>query len=90
MLCGVGQSAMLGVHVVFAYSSMGRMIVLYVTISVSLDLPQCVVVSCLSMLVDFLAFCVVFDMCWLYVSFVSNVRPSIFGVCVTGSGVLFI
>ena len=83
-------SAMIGDHVVFAYSSMGRVIVLYVTISVSLDLPQCVVVSCLSMLVDCLAFCAVFVMCWLYVSFVSNVRPSIFGVCVTGSAVLFI
>ena len=81
--------AMIGDHIVFAYSSMGRVIVLYVTICVSLVLPQCVVVSCFSMFVDFLAFSVVLVMCWEYVSFVSKVRPSIFGVCVVGSGVLF-
>ena len=81
--------AMIGDHIVFAYSSMGRVIVLYVTICVSLVLPQCVVVSCFNMFVDFLAFCAVLVMCWEYVSFVSRVRPSIFGVCVVGSGVLF-
>ena len=59
------------------------------TICVSLDFPQCVVVNCFSMFVDCLAFCAMLLMCWLYVSFVSNVRPSIFGVCVTGRGVLF-
>ena len=48
-------SAMIGDHLVFAYSSMGRMIILYVTISFSLDLHQCVVVSGLNMLVDCIA-----------------------------------
>ena len=82
-------SAMIGDHIVFAYSSMGLVIVLYVTSSVSLVLPQCVVVSCFSMFVVCFALCAVFVMCWAYVSFVSKVRPSIFGVFVIGSGVLF-
>ena len=79
---------MIGDHIVFAYSSIGSVIVLYVTRSVSFDFPQCVVVSCLRMLTVCFALCVVFVMCCEYVSFVSNVSPNIFGVFVIGRGVL--
>ena len=79
---------MIGDHIVFPYSSIGSVIVLCVTRSVSLVFSQCVVVSCLRMLIVCFAFCVVFVMCWEYVSFVSNVSPSIFGVLVVGRGVL--
>ena len=70
---------MMGAHTVFAYSSNGLVIVLYVTSRVSFVFPQCVVVSCLGMFIVCLAFCVVFVMCCAYVSFVSSVRPSILG-----------
>ena len=82
-------SEIVGAHIVFAYSSIGRVIVLYVTSNVSFVFPQCVVVSCLSMFTVCFAFCAVLVMCWVYVSFVSKVSPSIFGVWVVGSGVLF-
>ena len=82
-------SEVMGAHIVFAYSSSGLVIVLYVTSKVSFVLPQCVVVSCLRMFIVCLAFCAVFVMCCAYVSFVSRVRPSILGVLVIGSGVLF-
>ena len=49
-------------HIVFAYSIIGRVIVFYVTRSVSFDFPQRVVVSCLRMLIVCFAFCVVFVM----------------------------
>ena len=80
----------MGAHIVFAYSSSGLVIALYVTSKVSFVFPQCVVVSCLRMLIVCLAFCAVFEMCCAYVSFVSSVRPSILGVLVIGRGVLFI
>ena len=79
----------MGDHIVFEYSSTGRVIVLYVTNSVSFVLPQCVVVSFFSMFTVCLAFCAVLVMCCAYVSFVSKVRPNILGVFVVGSGVLF-
>ena len=61
------------------------------TIKVSFVFPQCVVVSCLSIFIVCLAFCAVFEICCAYVSFEieSRVRPSILGVLVVGSGVLF-
>ena len=55
---------MIGDHIVFAYSSIGSVIALYVTSNVSLVLPQCVVVSCFRMFIVCLAFCVVLVMCW--------------------------
>ena len=78
----------IGDHIVFAYSSIGSVIALYVTSSVSFVFPQCVVVSCLRILIVCFAFCVVLLTCWEYVSFVSNVSPRIFGVFVVGRGVL--
>ena len=56
-------SDIIGDHIVFAYSSMGRVIVLYVISSVSLVFPQCVVVSALSMFNVGLDFCAVVCMC---------------------------
>ena len=56
-VCNLLVFAMIGEHVVFAYSSIVRVIVLYVTSSVSLVFPQ-YVVSYLSKLVVCLA---VFD-----------------------------
>ena len=41
----------IGDHIVLAYSIIGRVIVLYVVVSVSLDLPQCVDVSVLRMFI---------------------------------------
>ena len=83
-------SAKIGDQIVFAYSKMGLVMVLYVTINVSFVFPQCVVVSCLRMFIVCFAFCAVFVMCCAYVSFVSNVSPRILGVFVVGSGVLSI
>ena len=80
----------IGPHIVFAYSSSGRVMVLYVFESVSFDLPQCVVVSVLSMLSVFCDLLIVFCMCVLNVSLGSRVSPSIFGVLTVGSIVLFI
>lgn len=56
-------SEAMGDHIVLAYSVMGRVIVLYVVVSVSLFLPQCVVVSALSRLIVCVAFLFVFCMC---------------------------
>lgn len=55
---------------------------------VSFDLPQCVEVSAFSSFVLALALVVVFFMCGVNVSFVSKVRPSIFGCCTVGSVML--
>ena len=75
-------------QIVLAYSKMGLVIVLFVMLSVSLDFPQCVVVSDFMMWIVCLAFCVVFCMCFEYVSFGSNVSPRIFDVLYSaGSGV---
>ena len=49
----------IGEQIVFAYSSVGRVIVLYVLSSVSFVFPQCVVVSALSMFSVLSAFCFV-------------------------------
>lgn len=83
-------SDVMGDQMVLAYSIMGRVIVLYVVISVSFVFPQCVVVSDLSMFSVGLALSIVFLMCFVYVNFGSNVRPSILGSRTVGSGVLFI
>ena len=53
----------IGDHIVFAYSMIGRVIVLYVVMSVSLDFPQCVDVSDLRMFIVCLDLVRVFCMC---------------------------
>ena len=83
-------SEAMGDQTVFAYSMIGRVIVLYVVVRVSLLLPQYVVVSALSRLIVFVAFVFVFCMCVEYVSFGSSVRPSILGLVFVGSVSLFI
>ena len=81
---------MMGDQTVLVYSSIGRVMVLYVLISVSLVLPQCVVVRALSIFsVGFARFSV-FCMCCAYVSLGSSVSPSILGCLTVGSVVLFI
>lgn len=57
---------------------------------VSFCLPHEVDVSALRMLSVLRAFVQLFLMCSAYVSFVSKVRPKIFGLCVKGSAVLSI
>ena len=78
-------SDVLSDHTVFAYSSVGSVIVLYVVSSVSFVLPQCDVVSAFSIFSVFLALCSVFCMWLLKVSLGSSVRPSIFGFLCVGS-----
>ena len=56
---------------------------------VSLALPQCVDVSAFRMFIVCLARVSVLLMCCEYVSFVSSVRPKIFGCLTVGSCVLF-
>ena len=51
---------MLGDQIVLAYSRMGLVIALYVMLCVSLNFPQCVVVSAIMLWIVCLAFCVVF------------------------------
>lgn len=75
----------MGDQTVLLYSRMGRVIVLYVCISVSFVLPQCVDVRALIILSVCLAFCAVFCMCDEYVSLGSKVTPRIFGFRVVGS-----
>ena len=83
-------SDMMGDQTVLVYSSIGRVIVLYVLISVSLVLPQCVVVRAFSIFsVGFARFSV-FCVCCAYVSLGSSVSPSILGCLSVGSVVLFI
>lgn len=83
-------SEAMGDHTVFAYSVIGRVIVLYVVVRVSLFLPQCVVVSALSRFIVLVALLLVFCMCVEYVSLGSSVSPSILGVLWVGSVSLFI
>ena len=67
----------------FAYSSIGRVMVLYVVRRVSFVFPQCAVVSAFSIFSVFLALFVVFCMCLLKVNLGSKVTPSILGsMCV--------
>ena len=79
----------IGDHIVFAYSIIGRVIVLYVVVSVSLDFPQCVDVSAFMMLIVCFDLVSVFCMWLEYVSLGSRVRPSILGCFIVGSCVLF-
>ena len=57
-------SEMMGDQIVLAYSRIGRVMALYVVMSVSLDCPQCVVVSAFRMLSVGLALFVVLTMCF--------------------------
>ena len=57
--------AAVGDQIVLAYSSVGRVIALYVVVIVSFCFPQFVDVSALSILRVFPAFCLVFSMCSL-------------------------
>ena len=66
-------------QVVLAYSSMGLVMVLYVAVMVSFDLPQLVDVRLFSILSVFFAFSFEFSICLLKVSLVSRVSPRIFG-----------
>ena len=83
-------SEAMGDHTVFAYSMIGRVIVLYVVVSVSLFLPQCVVVRALSRFIVFVALVFMFCMCVEYVSLGSSVSPSILGFFCVGNVSLFI
>ena len=75
-------SEMIGDHVVDAYSSLGRVIALYVAMIVSFCLPQLVDVSACSIGIVLFAFSHVFCMCGVNVCFVSKVTPSILLVLV--------
>jgi len=81
----------IGDQMVLAYSMRGRVIVLYVvvTVSVSLALPQCVVVRALSTFIVCLERCWVLLMWLEYVSLGSSVRPRIFGCLTVGRTVSF-
>ena len=70
----------------FAYFSIGRVIVLYVVRRVSFVFPQCAVVSAFSIYSVFLALFVVFCMCLLNVSLGSRVTQSILGSMCVGKG----
>ena len=59
----------MGDQIVFTFSMMSRVMVLYVVVSVSFDLPPCVVVSALSVLFVCVACFRVFSMCAENVSF---------------------
>ena len=84
------MSDVMGDQIVFVYSMIGHVNVLYVAVSVSLVFPQWVDANDLSMFIDCLDLLSVFCMWLEKVSFGSNVRPSILGFLTVGSGVLFI
>lgn len=79
----------MGDHIVDAYSNVGRVIVLYVAIIVSLSLPHCVLVRALSKLIVLFAFTFVLFMCSVKVRCGSRVRPRIFGFLTVGILLLF-
>ena len=79
-----------GDQIVLAYSSMGRVSVLYVVLNVSVLFPQLLDVSALSILIVLFAFSVVFLICWLYVSFGSRCSPKSLVCLFVGMLVLFI
>lgn len=72
-------SLIMGDHMVLAYSSIGRVMAVYVCVIVSFVFPQLVPVIALYMFIDFCAFVFVCFMCSLYASFGSSVKPNIFG-----------
>ena len=72
-----------GDHMVETYSSMGRVMALYVAIIVSFCFPDVVDVSALSICIVLRASIVVISMCLLYVSL--RVSTSIFGLMFIGS-----
>ena len=82
--------AIVGDHMVEAYSSMGRVIALYVVTRVSFCWPQLVYVRFLSMFSVLFAFSSVLLMCVVYVCCVSKVTPKILFVFCVVSGVLLI
>ena len=79
-----------GDHMVETYSSMGRVMALYVAMIVSFCFPHVVGVSALSICIVLRALVVVISMCLLYVSLGSTVSPSIFGLMFMGSVMLSI
>ena len=66
-----------GDHMVETYSSMGRVMAVYVAMIVFFCFPHVVDVSALSICIDLRAFVVVIAMCLLYVTLGSRVSPSI-------------
>ena len=68
-----------GDHMVEMYSSMGRVMVLYVARIVCFCFPHVVDVSALIICIVLRALVVVISMCLLYVSLGSGVSPSILG-----------
>ena len=80
----------IGDQMVLPYSSVGRVIVLYVVKRVSLFLPHLVAVRALVRLRDFFALSFVILMCSAKFSLGSNVMPSIFGFLVVGMVILLI
>lgn len=83
-------SEAIGDQIELAYSRIGLVMALYVATMVSFCLPQFVDVSALRILMELSAFSFVSLMCSLYVSFMSSVSPSTFGVLTVGIGVLLI
>ena len=75
-------------HMVETYSSMGLVIVLYVTRIVSFCFPHVVDVSALSICIVLRSFVVVIYMGLLHVSLGSRVSPSIFRLMFMGSVIL--
>ena len=80
----------IGDQMVLPYSSVGRVIVLYIVINVSLFLPHLVAVRALVMLRDFLALSFVILMSSAKFSLGSNVMPSTFGFLFVGMVILLI
>ena len=83
-------SLMMGDQIVLPYSIMGLVMAVYVCVSVSLVFPQFVPDIALYMFVVFSALVLVCLTCSAYVSFGSNVRPSILGCLFVSSVMLFI
>ena len=86
MVCSlfVFVSDIIGDQIVLPYSSVVLVMAVYVLSSVSLDFPQCIMVSAFSIFVVFFALSVVVCICFGKVCLGSNVRPSIFMVFVCG------
>ena len=77
-----------GDHIVEAYSSMGRVRVLYWVSKVSFRLPHVVEVRALIVCSDLRALVAMLSMCVLHVNLGSSVRPKIFGCMFMGNVVL--
>ena len=86
----VFMSDIIGDQIGLPYSTVVLVMTVHVLSSVSLDFPQCVVVSAFSIFVVFFALSVVFCICFAKVCLGSNVRPSIFIVLSVGSVVFIV